>query len=328
MQHQYPEISVVIPVKNEVAKIKACLDGILSQTIPVKEIIVVDSGSTDGTLEILNQYKEVTLIEIPSKEFNHGATRNLGVQYTTGEFVVLTVGDAKPCNNTWIEELLKGFVDEEVAGVCGQQVVPHDLDKNPVEWFRPLSEPEIIRYQFSNEAFEVLSPQEKKKICGWDDVTAMYRKSVLDKLPFRATSFAEDAQWAKDVLLGGYGIVYNYHARVYHYHLENPQFTYSRTFTVLYHLHKFFNYLPDIPSYSIIDSLKLIKLLLWEKKVKPIQKLKWFKYNLEQRRNFMKAVKDFLIAAGKGNEAIEFAHQKIAATPPIPVKQSARSLYE
>jgi len=324
MQHHYPEISVVIPVKNEVAKIKACLDGILSQTIPVKEIIVVDSGSTDGTLEILNQYREVTLIEIPSNEFNHGATRNLGVQHTTGEFVVLTVGDAKPCNNTWIEELLKGFVDEEVAGVCGQQVVPHDLDKNPVEWFRPLSKPGIIRYQFSNEAFEMLSPQEKKRICGWDDVTAMYRKSVLDKISFRATSFAEDAQWAKDVLIKGYAIVYNFNSRVYHYHIEDAIFTYKRTFTVLYHMHKIFGFVPDEPLNSFKEKLKIFKRLLFEEKLRLADKLKWFKYNLECKRNGSKAVKDFLLAREKGNEILESIHNQIVATPPIPVKKQLK----
>ena len=138
MQNKFPSVSVIIPVKNEAVKIRACIDGILSQTVPVAEIIVIDSGSTDETVAILRSYKEVTLIEIPGTEFNHGATRNLGVSKATGEFVLLTVGDARPYNNFWIEELLNGFVDEEVAGVCGQQVVPHETDKNPVEWFRPV----------------------------------------------------------------------------------------------------------------------------------------------------------------------------------------------
>jgi glycosyltransferase involved in cell wall biosynthesis len=48
-------ISVVIPVRNEAEKIATCIDGILSQTVAVSEIIVVDSGSTDGTLEILTK---------------------------------------------------------------------------------------------------------------------------------------------------------------------------------------------------------------------------------------------------------------------------------
>src|SRR5688572_2468272 len=105
----HPEISVVIPVKNEGAKIRACIEGILSQSIPVKEIIVIDSGSTDGTVEILREYEKVKLLEISSSTFNHGETRNLGVRHASGEFVVLTVGDARAYDQYWIQHLLEGF---------------------------------------------------------------------------------------------------------------------------------------------------------------------------------------------------------------------------
>lgn len=180
---QDPSVSVVMPVKNEALKIKACIEGILSQTVPVQEIIVVDSGSTDGTLQILEAFPIVKLIKIPSIEFNHGETRNLGVSKATGDFVILTVGDAQPANEFWIEGLLKGFTDDAVAAVCGQQIVPHHNDKNPVDWFRPVSEPAIKRWQFTREAFEALDPKMKKAVCSWDDVTAMYRRSILSALP-------------------------------------------------------------------------------------------------------------------------------------------------
>ena len=102
MQNQFPSVSVIIPVKNEALKIRACIDGILQQTVSVKEIIVIDSGSTDDTVAILKKYKEVSLVEIPSTEFNHGETRNLGVQQARGDFVLLTGGDARPYNKFWI----------------------------------------------------------------------------------------------------------------------------------------------------------------------------------------------------------------------------------
>ena len=162
-----PAISVVIPVKNEAKKIRACIEGILSQTVPVIEVVVVDSGSTDGTLEVLKEYEIVKVLQIPPDEFNHGQTRNLGVSHTNGEFVLLTVGDARAYNEFWIEELLKGFADEEVAGVCGQQVVPHDTDKNPVEWFMQYSKPAIKKYKFTKEEFDNLSALDKRRVCGY-----------------------------------------------------------------------------------------------------------------------------------------------------------------
>ena len=53
-------VSIVIPVRNEVAKIRACISGILRQTLLPREIIVLDSGSTDGTLEALAGFPGVT----------------------------------------------------------------------------------------------------------------------------------------------------------------------------------------------------------------------------------------------------------------------------
>jgi rhamnosyltransferase len=317
----YPTISVVIPVRNEAIKIRACIEGILAQSVPVKEIIVVDSGSTDGTIEILREYEKVRIIEIDSSSFNHGETRNVGVSNASGEFCVLTVGDAKPYNNDWINHLLSGFSDENVAGVCGRQVVPHDPDKNPVDWFRPISEPETVSYHFDNaEEFNALSAAEKKSVCSWDDVTAMYRRKVLLEIPFQKTTFAEDALWAKDALLAGYTIVYNPAARVYHYHIENPEFTYKRTFTVFYHFYKFFGLKPQLPGTTVKKKLSTIKTLAKERSIDLSSKWQWWKYNMEVESNMARAVKSFNAAMAEGEDYLDKLHQELCGVPPIPKK--------
>ncbi|MGY8942395.1 MAG: glycosyltransferase family 2 protein, partial [Flavobacteriales bacterium] len=89
-----PKISVIIPVRNEALRIRQCIEGIRKQTVSVHEVIVIDSGSTDGTREILSEYPDVTVIEIDGSTFNHGLTRNLGVEASSGDFCLLTVGDA------------------------------------------------------------------------------------------------------------------------------------------------------------------------------------------------------------------------------------------
>ena len=76
--------------------------------IAQSEIIVIDSGSTDRSLEIVRRYP-VRLIEIPASEFNHGSTRNLGVRAAKGEYVVMTVQDALPGSDDWLELFLAGF---------------------------------------------------------------------------------------------------------------------------------------------------------------------------------------------------------------------------
>lgn len=322
MMHQNPpEISVVIPVRNEAAKIKSCIEGILSQTVPVKEIIVIDSGSTDGTLEILRSYSQVRVLEIAPKDFNHGETRNFGVRHASGEFVILTVGDAKPYDDKWIDHLLSGFDEPNVAAVCGQQVCAHETDKNPVEWFRPSNPPTKRKFVYPNGGFQNLKPGEKLAACGWDDVTAMYRRSVLIEIPFRFTSFSEDAIWAKDALTKGYAIVYNTAARVYHHHKENADFTFKRTLTTIYMRYKHFGFIyPQSAKRSLRGKLSRIKTIFGSKPLTLKEKWYWLNYNRENERAYFKAINTFHLALADGEDALDKTHEKYCGKPPIPLK--------
>ncbi len=321
MAQTHPSISVVIPVKNEARKIRDCIDGILSQTVPVTEIIVVDSGSDDGTLDILSEYEIVKVIHISGSEFNHGATRNLGVEAAKGEYLLLTVGDARAYNDKWIEEMLKGFVDEKVVGVCGQQVVPHDEKNNPVEWFRSYSEPQIKTYSYKKGEFEKLSPKEKRTVCGWDDVTAMYRADVKKEIPFRFTTYAEDALWAKDALIAGHTIAYNPAARVYHYHLEDPDFSFKRNYTVFYHMYKFFGVMPEAKELTLATHMSYFKSLIKAKGISFADMIKWWKYNVSRKKGLIKAAKAVNEAIKKGEDYLDKEHMKYCGKPPIPKKE-------
>ena len=244
-----PSVSVVVPVRNGARSIRDCIDGILRQTIHVREIVIVDSGSTDGTPEMLGKYPEVRLISIPPSEFNHGESRNLGAREATGDWVAFTVQDARPADEFWLERLVDGIMDDDVVAVCGSQVVPHERDMNPAEWFRPTSEPRMKRVQFaSGEDFDQRTPKEKLDACGWDDVTALYRRDVLLETPFRRVTFGEDALWAKDALSAGYALVYNPAARVYHYHQLTPDYAFERTLATVRLRFELSGYLYEEPS--------------------------------------------------------------------------------
>lgn len=320
MEKRNPNISVVIPVKNEGAKIRTCIEGILMQSIAVLEIIVIDSGSTDGTLEILNEYEKVKVFSIPPHNFNHGSTRNYGVSKASGEFVILTVGDARAYDQYWIQNLLDGFDEPSVAGVCGQQVVPHEKDKNPIQWFRPQSSATKKKYRFTKEEFETLHPQQRKEACGWDDVCAMYRLSVLQELPFQHTSFCEDAIWAKDALLAGYALVYNTAARVCHYHLENQDFTFKQCLTSMYFKYRHLGYIYPSPALSFRQKLGIVKSLLKMKGLNLKEKWNWFNYNMKQDKALTNAYYVFTNALFKSEKTLDEVHQKYCGTAPIPVK--------
>lgn len=312
-----PLISIIIPVKNGEPWLDRVLSAIFRQSLITQtEVIVIDSGSTDNSLKIIANYP-VRVISIRPEAFNHGATRNVGVSEAKGDFVVMTVQDAIPVNDRWLQTLLSGFDDQKIAGVCGAQIVSHDADKNPIDWYRPISLPVPKKFQFINEAeFESLPPERKKDICSWDNVNAMYRKKMLEEIPFQHVSFAEDALWARDAVRKGYGIAYNPLAQVAHYHNETPEYTLKRSFTVYYHFYKFFNVKPHRANLGVVGLLKIAKTLLRTRGLTNRSKLDWFIYNYRQRKAINKAVTLFFEAIHQGPSTLDEMHMRICNTVP------------
>lgn len=297
-------VSIVIPVKNGDYWLTDTLKGLFNQKISgIFEVIVIDSGSTDSSLDIIKQFP-VRLIQIDAAFFNHGLTRNRGVKEAKGEFVVMTVQDAKPIDEKWLQHLLNGFDEVGVAGVCGQQIVPWEKDKNPVAWSRPQSEPQLVKYKFTPDEFNQLHATEKRVVCGWDNVSAIYRKKVLEEIPFGEVMFAEDCLWAREAILKGYSIVYNPNARVYHYHFEEPASIVKRLFAEYYHFYKFLGYQPVYADNGFLRKLKDIKLLVKERKVPWPDKWKWFWYNLVIRKKINETIDIFYQSLSEGEDAL------------------------
>jgi rhamnosyltransferase len=289
------EISIIIPVKNGVYTLKACLEGIFAQTlIGAIEVIVIDSGSTDGSLEIVRSFP-VKLYKILPEDFNHGTTRNYGVNLAKGEFVVMTVQDAVPANNKWLETMISHFKDHKVAGVCGQQIVPHDKDKNPAQWFRPYSKPQVIKYQFNNRNdFLSLTSEKQREICAWENITAAYRRETLLKHPFQKTITAEDLLWAKEVILQGHAILYDKNAKVYHYHHESFYGLFKRSIIDSYIDYFAFGIVKRNKCF-LKKNLTAIYLVIISK-LGPLSTLKWIAYNIKLITIRNLAVNIFLIS--------------------------------
>ncbi|MDF1722306.1 MAG: glycosyltransferase [Minwuia sp.] len=323
MTGHLPRISVVIPVKNEAVGMAACLDGILGQTVAVDEILIIDSGSTDGTQDIVRQYPKVRLLEIAPSEFNHGDTRNLGVRETSGDLVLFTVGDARPMDETWIERMQAGFVADDVAAVSGIQVVAHDPRNNPLEWFRPVSEPVRSIHRFgSAEAFDAADKAERRSACVIDDVTSMYRRSFLEQVPFRRAVYGEDMLIAIDALRAGYALVRDPAARVYHYHQMNYHTTLQRTVVVCLLGKELFDLMPGR---QVKRPLREAVRLLREPTLSLREKLYWWRNQRECIRGVMDGISIFEKAAAKGPQALAKLHAEYLGTPPIPVKSGATS---
>lgn len=222
--------SVVIPTKNGITYIDEVLRAVFGQELQGDfEVVIVDSGSTDGTLEVISRYP-AQVIRIPPMDFNHGETRNFAIGHTKGQFIALLTQDATPASPRWLASLLEGFVDDEVAGVFGPHLVRQDCD--PVEG-RALGRhfdnfgPGLTRHK--PESTEQYRAQQ-----GFYDFfsncNSCIRRSVWERIPFRKTQMAEDQMWMQDVLATGHARVYQPAAPVYHSHAYAPWTYLRRTF--------------------------------------------------------------------------------------------------
>ncbi|MEO5364951.1 MAG: glycosyltransferase [Magnetococcus sp. WYHC-3] len=321
--HDLPAVSVVIPVKNEATRIQACLEGILRQTHQVMEILVIDSGSRDGTQELAAAFPRTRVIQILPEEFNHGETRNLGVRQARGELILMTVGDARAVDELWLERMLRELADPWVAAVCGLQVVPHDPGTNPVEWFSPATtHPTSRRYSWGSAAsFDAEEPATKRQACAWDNVTALYRRVRLVEQPFPRITYGEDIVWAQQALLRGWALVYTPTARVYHFHLESRQTACKKSVVGCCLRYLLLGY--RTPGIALFPRLLRTLALLWRKPELALsERWRWWRYNLQLALGLNDGVRAFQQALQQGGGAVTLLLERHGGTPPRPVDKA------
>ena len=122
-----PETSIVILTKNAGPPFRRTLTQIFSQqTEHPFEVLVVDSGSTDLTLEILNDFP-VRKFAIPPREFNFGLTRDYAFSLARGEFIATLSQDVIPYDQQWLQNLIRPFLsNSNLAAVQGVERLPED----------------------------------------------------------------------------------------------------------------------------------------------------------------------------------------------------------
>ncbi|MGE5833796.1 MAG: glycosyltransferase family 2 protein [Acidobacteriota bacterium] len=269
-------VSLVLPTKNGAATLPAVLDAVWRQRASFGlETIAIDSGSTDGTLDLLRG-KVNHLISIPPHTFDHGLTRNLGIMQATGELVVLLVQDAVPASEHWLEALTAPlFADAELAGTFARQqpapnasaIARRCLSKwvasKDSGWTRSLSGPAEL---------DDLLPLQRMEFCAFDNVCSCIRRSVWTEHPFHSSPIAEDLQWAREVLLAGHKLAFVPEAIVVHSHDRSPWYELFRTHALHKRLSELFG-IETIPTPPLLARAIASSLVtnLWCERAAPAQ---------------------------------------------------------
>jgi len=199
-------VSVVIPAYNAGSTMETLLNRLFSQRgVRKVEIVVVDSGSTDGTPELCRKHG-AKVVEISQSEFSHSYSRNLGAKTACGDILLFMTQDAMPVNKNWMSSLIGPIVSGEAAAVSCRELCPEgtDLYYQIAAWnhadFMGIRENDRLYHIELNETAESL-----RRKASLSDVSTAIDARVFKKFLYRF-NYAEDLDMGLRLLKSGHAI--------------------------------------------------------------------------------------------------------------------------
>lgn len=205
-----PQTTILIRTYNEQRHLPRLLDAIDQQTDRNFEVVLVDSGSTDRTLEIADG-RVNRILTIDSRNFTFGYALNVGCRAARGDFVAIISAHAIPVNHQWLEALVAPFANSQVAMVYGRHLGAETTKFSEQRDFRRFfpDRPSLRRYG--------------------NNANAAIRRSLWQQHPYNEElTGLEDIHWAKTFTQQGHLVVYEPKAAAYHIHEETPEKVYNR----------------------------------------------------------------------------------------------------
>jgi len=197
------EVTIYVPCYNAAAHIDRCIKSLLAQTFPVKEILVINDGSTDDSMDRVRKYPQVRIIEHEGNK-GLGVARNTALKNITTEFVANIDSDcvAEP---DWLERLMDNMLEGKIAGV-GSMLIESNRETVPDYW-------RVIHMKQHWGALPIRNPQ-------WlYGHSAVFRRSALmavgGYLDKYRTNY-EDLDISRRLRAAGFDLVYEPKAKVYH----------------------------------------------------------------------------------------------------------------
>ena len=200
------KISVIVPAYNAATSLHSCLESLIHQSVPREkyEIIVVDDGSTDTTSNVAKRF-DVNYVFQPNQ--GPATARNNGARIALGEFILFTDSDCLP-EHSWIEEMVRPFVDPQVVAVKGA--------------YRTRQKELAARFAQAEfeDRYDLL--EKSLSIDMIDTYSAAFRKNVFLQVGGFDQGFPvadnEDTELSYRLAVAGHKLVFSSKARVYHVH--------------------------------------------------------------------------------------------------------------
>lgn len=179
-------VSIVVPVYNAEKYLSRCLDGLVNQTYPDTEIILVNDGSTDGSLEVCQKYRKIhpNIKIIDQKNQGVSCARNAGMDAAQGKYICFADADDAVEEN-FIESLVQGIEDKADLAVCGHdKICPHKVMRCVPRYNRSWNKQQLQYRLFADTRFMVC----------YDKI---YRSEILKRYGIR---FVEHLKMSEDAL--------------------------------------------------------------------------------------------------------------------------------
>lgn len=219
MSNNPPETSIIIRTKNEEKFIGEVLKRLSNQTYKDFEVIIVDSGSIDKTLEIAGEFEFVKIFKIQPEEFSYPFALNYGCARASAQkYFIFISGHSLPLSKTWLQDGLKNFTNDKIMGVYG------------FVWAIPGSGSSIWEKYIFNKYTCKIRNLFKKRIVVENggmgvigNTNAIIKKDLWEKYHFNEEygMGGEDGEWANYWFEKGYKAVRDIKFSVYHSHKLN-----------------------------------------------------------------------------------------------------------
>jgi glycosyltransferase involved in cell wall biosynthesis/GT2 family glycosyltransferase len=218
-------VSVLMPTWQGEEFLERVLEALAGQELALPwDFRVIDSGSSDRTLEILESWRArlgVPLVveSIHQSAFDHGDTRNLLAARSRGDLLVFLTQDAIPAAKTWLATLVRNFDDARVGAAYCRNVPRPDAELLTKVF--SASDPGYTPGRRETRLpanYAQLGPHERRLLYNFNDVASAVRRELWELHPFPRASFGEDVLIARALLEGGWTVVYDDVATVEHSH--------------------------------------------------------------------------------------------------------------